>query len=65
MLFIKPWEHRILKSFQKKKNATAGILHIGVGINGCDMVQNLFYEGMRIKISSLPFPKTTQNDRPT
>lgn len=35
------------KEISEKKNSTAGILHIEVGINGCDMVQNLFYEGMR------------------
>ena len=31
---------------EKKKNPTAGILHIEVGIKGCYIVQNLFY-GMR------------------
>lgn len=33
---------------KKKKNPTAGILHIEVGIKGCHTVQNLFYVGMRM-----------------
>lgn len=30
---------------EKKKNA--GILHVGAGIKGCHIVQNLFCVGMR------------------
>lgn len=59
--FYKATAHRILKSFQKKiKNPTAGILHFEVGIKGCATVQPLSYVGLKIKISSPSFPKTTQ-----
>lgn len=59
--FCKATAHRIPQPSRKKiKKPTAGILHFEVGINGCALVQHSSSVGLKIKISSPSFPKTTQ-----
>lgn len=43
-----------------EKNPTAGILHIGVGLRGSHIVQNLLCRDEKVRFFSPLSPKTTQ-----